>query len=255
VEQNPPHGSLTRVTWLGHSTVAVETWGVRFITDPVLRHRVAHLRRDVALADDALRDVDAALVSHVHWDHLDLPSLRRLDRATPIVVPGGAGGLLRRRGFRQVSELAPGERARIGAVEVLATHAEHAARRRPWGARPMALGYVVEGQARIYFAGDTDLFPGMADLGPLDVALVPIAGWGPRTGPGHLDAERAAAAVRLLRPRLSIPIHWGTYSRIATRRREAARARGPVEAFVARAKELAPETRIGVLSPGESIEL
>src|SRR5262249_62274960 len=92
----------------------------------------------------------------------------------------------------------------------------HAARRLP-GAPADGLGFVLEG---VYFAGDTDLFDGMADIGAvgLDVALLPIWGWGPRLPRGHLDPERAAEATRLLAPRVVIPIHWGTYLRVGMRR-------------------------------------
>ena len=71
---------------------------------------------------------------------------------------------------------------------------------------------MIEGDGRrVYFAGDTDIFDGMADLAPVDVALLPIWGWGPTMGPGHMDPARAAQAAALLQARLAIPIHWGTY--------------------------------------------
>ena len=82
-----------------------------------------------------------------------------------------------------------------------------------------ALGYVINGGGhRAYFAGDTDLFDGMADLGALDLALLPVAGWGPSVGPGHLDPARAARALTLLRPRAAVPIHWGTLYPMGLRR-------------------------------------
>ena len=73
------------------------------------------------------------------------------------------------------------------------------------------MGYLIRGSHQIYFAGDTDLFEGMATLAPdLEIALVPIWGWGPSLGPGHLDPRRAAEALRLLQPLLAVPIHWET---------------------------------------------
>ena len=78
---------------------------------------------------------------------------------------------------------------------------------------PPALGYVVSGSQQVYFAGDTDLFAGMSALaGALDVALLPVAGWGPKVDAGHLDPLRAAKSLPLLKPRIAVPIHWGTYS-------------------------------------------
>jgi L-ascorbate metabolism protein UlaG (beta-lactamase superfamily) len=249
-----PHEGATRVTWLGHSTVLIEVRAARLLTDPALRQRMGHLRRLLPLSNDPIRNVDAVLVSHVHWDHLDLPSLRLLGPDPLFVVPLGSGRMLRRHGFARVDEVVPGDRIEVGGVRLLVTHAEHVARRRPWGTRPPSLGFVAEDSLRTYFAGDTDLFADMAELAPLDVALLPISGWGRRTGPGHLDPERAVEALRLLRPRVAIPIHWGTYSRIAARADPAER-RQPVEEFLTFAGELAPETEIRVLSPGESIDV
>ena len=83
-------------------------------------------------------------------------------------------------------------------------------RRTPFGETTAAVGYVIAARERIYFAGDTACFPGMRELAPLDLALLPVWGWGPTLGPGHLDPARAAAAVQLLRPRVAVPVHWGT---------------------------------------------
>ena len=237
-----------RVTWVGHATVLVEMDGARLLTDPVLRSRVGHLVRSQPVDADPLRNLDAVLLSHVHWDHLDLPSLARVGRSTPIVAPRGAGGLLRRRRFRRVEELVAGDELRIGGVSVAAVHAEHAARRGPFGVAAPSLGYVVSGSARVYFAGDTDLYAGMGGLGPLDLALVPVWGWGDSFGPGHLDPARAAEALALLAPRVAVPIHWGTLRRIGAR----PASDEPALEFARAAAETAPAVEVRVLAPGES---
>jgi L-ascorbate metabolism protein UlaG (beta-lactamase superfamily) len=223
----------------------LELDGVRLLTDPVLRKRVLHLRRRVPLPSEPLTDLTAALVSHVHYDHLDLPSLRSLG-AVPVVVPRGARRAVRR--LADVRELDVGEEIRFGAVSVLATPAEHeSARLLHRSSR--AVGYVVSGSRRVYFAGDTDLFPEMAGLAEsLDVALVPVAGWGSKVGVGHLDPERAARAVQLLKPRVAVPIHWGTLS---TPNRAASDE--PPEAFRRFAAELAPDVDVRILRPGETM--
>ena len=243
-----------RVRWLGHSTVLLEMDGARLLTDPVLRPWVLHLRRAAPLVAEDLLDVDAVLISHLHYDHLDLPSLQRLDRGVSVVVPRGAGALVRGRGFRSVEELEAGGSIRVGPALVRAVHAEHDSSR-VLGAKSDALGYVVEGSRRVYFPGDTDLFPEMAGLAPgLDLALVPIWGWGPSLGPGHLDPRRAAEALTLLRPRLAVPIHWGTYYPVqSTRWKTPAFLSEPVREFERCAAELAPEVEVRVLQVGEEL--
>jgi len=206
--------------FLGHSTVRVELAGRTVLTDPLLTATLGPLRRVVdEPAAETWAGVDLVLISHLHNDHLHLRSLRRLDRGTPIVVPRGAGRWLRRQGFTAVDELAPGQSLTDGGLTVTATPADHAAHR--WGPRltsgphAPAVGHLLSGDgATVYAAGDTDAFPGMTDLGDdgLDVALLPVWGWGPTLGPGHLDPSGAAAAVQQLRPRVAVPVHWGTYA-------------------------------------------
>lgn len=243
-----------RIAWIGHSTVLVELDGARFLTDPLLRPRVAHVRRVAKPPPPIEGELDAVLLSHVHHDHLDSPSLA-LVRAQGIVVPRGAKRLVARRGPENVVELDEGEKLQFGSVAVVATHAEHPSRRWPFAAAIPALGYMIRGTANVYFAGDTDLFDGMLELAPgLDVALLPIDGWGPRVGPGHLDPRRAAEALRLLTPRIAIPIHWGTYRRIGLHG-DVAKLRERAELFSRLASELAPDVDVRILMPGERFEL
>jgi L-ascorbate metabolism protein UlaG (beta-lactamase superfamily) len=199
------------VAYLGHATTLISIDGVRLLTDPVLRDRVLHLRRrSPSIPPPAYADVDAILVSHGHADHLDVRSLRAVLGDPLIVVPKGLGRVLGRGGFTRVEEIPEGGTLGIGGLNVRATPAEHDGRRLPIGRPVPALGYIVEGSSRVYFAGDTDLFDGMTDLGPIDLALLPVAGWGPRVGAGHLDPERAAVAAARVAPAVAVPIHWGT---------------------------------------------
>jgi L-ascorbate metabolism protein UlaG (beta-lactamase superfamily) len=247
-----------RLRYVGHATVLVELDGVRLLTDPLLRTLVGHLRRTTRVDRGALRGVDAVLVSHAHLDHLDLPSLERLGRSLPVIVPRGLGPLLRRRRFEQVIEVEEGEELTVGTVRVRATHADHGGERPPFGRSGLALGYLLLGSQRVYFAGDTDLFPEMDGLADeLDVALLPIWGWGPSLGRGrHLDPERAAEALALLKPRIAVPIHWGTYRPLHIGvRNEPAFMRDPADAFVRAAAAAAPDVEVRVLRPGESLEL
>ena len=198
--------------------------------------------------------IDVVLLSHLHYDHLDLGSLRLLDPRPLIVCPTGAGRLLERAGFPGAHELLPGESLRLGELRVEATPAEHGGSRRPLGGLSVTpLGFMVRGEHAVYFAGDTDLFDAMAQLGPVDAALLPVAGYSPKLGPGHLDERRAAQAAALLRARVAVPIHWGTFHSLAQAR--GPWFTGPGERFAACAAELAPSVEVRVLRPGESTEL
>jgi L-ascorbate metabolism protein UlaG (beta-lactamase superfamily) len=236
--------------------VLIELDGVRLLTDPLLRGRLLHLLRVAGPVDTAtLAEVDAALVSHFHYDHLDLGSLRSLGMSARVVVPAGGAGYLRKRGFARVDELGIGDEVQVGPVTVRATRAEHDTRRGLLSGNTIAVGYAVLGSARVFFAGDTDLFDELDGLVPdLDVALLPVAGWGPRLPAGHLDPRGAAEAVRRLRPRIAVPIHWGTYLRIGLPRDEAL-LRAPAEEFAEHVQKLAPEVEVEILPVGGALEV
>jgi L-ascorbate metabolism protein UlaG (beta-lactamase superfamily) len=233
---------LARITWIGHSTVLIELDGVRLLTDPLLRRRVLHLRR-VGADAAAIGRLDAVLISHAHADHLDAGSLERLD-VDKVLAPAGVVAKRIHGWVDEVVEVHVGDEVDIAAVRVAATAAEHGGH---------ALGYLVTGSARIYFAGDTDLFEGMRELAApgLDVALLPVGGWGPRVPAGHLDPLRAAQALEFLHPRIAIPIHWGTYTRIGLSRDEEA----PARRFAELAREHAPDVDVQVLPVGGTIDV
>ncbi|HWM63843.1 MAG TPA: MBL fold metallo-hydrolase [Solirubrobacterales bacterium] len=247
----------TRITYVGHATVLIEMEGVRLITDPVLRRRIGPLWRHGPPPDRrATEDVDAVLISHLHHDHADVPSLRRLNKEVPVFGPPGSGSFLRRHGFAAVHELAPGNSGSVGGVRIAATKALHPTEGRRFERASQAVGFVLSGRRRIYFAGDTDLFDGMEDLaGGLDLALLPVWGWGPSLGPGHLDPERAARAAALLSPRVAVPIHWGTLFPLGLSRLAADRLSAPPREFARAAAALAPQVEVRVLSPGEATSL
>jgi L-ascorbate metabolism protein UlaG (beta-lactamase superfamily) len=248
---------VARIEYVGHATVFVDLDGVRLLTDPLLRTRVAHLRRSTPVNARALRGLDAVLISHAHYDHLDLPSLEKLGKKIPVVVPRGLGGLLRKRKFESVLEVEVGETFAIGELGIRAVHAEHDRSRGPFGVSADPLGYVISGSKSVYFAGDTDLYDEMSELGPVDVGLIPIWGWGPSLGRGgHLDPVRAAEAVARIRPGVVVPIHWGTYFPIhlGLTGRPGFVDVPPLE-FAAALSENGAEARVEVLRPGESVDL
>ncbi|MGW0176300.1 MBL fold metallo-hydrolase [Rhodococcus sp. NPDC003322] len=243
-----------RVEWLGHATVSITDGATTVLTDPVLTARVGHLRR--RRGPDPLVELprpDAVLLSHLHADHTHIPSLLLLDGETPIVVPRGAVDAfagLRRFGDRLI-ELGAGDETVIGDVTVRAVPADHDGRRWPRGARAQAVGYVVTGSATTYFAGDTALDPAMADWVPrCDVALLPVGGWGPNLGPGHMDPEAAARAAELVSAGTSVPVHFGTLWPIGFDAVRPRRFHGPGGEFVRRAE--AAGLRAVELAPGSA---
>jgi L-ascorbate metabolism protein UlaG (beta-lactamase superfamily) len=241
-----------RVTYVGHATVLIEDSGSAVVTDPLLRRRVGHLRRRRELPAP-LPELDGVLISHLHRDHLDTPSLKRIAEGTPAVVPASGVSAIRRTRLQALPVEVGGE-LRLGAFRVLAVPADHPTRRTPLGQETDALGYVLTAPGgSIYFAGDTDLFDGMRAIGDLglDAALLPVAGWGPTLGPGHMDPRAAAQAAALLRPRIAIPIHWGTISPVGT----TDPGDRPAREFADHAAELAPGVRVVQLAPGESCDI
>jgi L-ascorbate metabolism protein UlaG (beta-lactamase superfamily) len=251
-----PESSL-RVRFLGHATVVIEMDGTRILTDPVLRGRVVHLRRLVPDPGPAVVGrLDGILISHLHFDHFDPGTLKRFERRVTVVVPrGGAVRYLERRGFTDVRGAEQGTAVQLGSVRVRAVQALHSGSRGTPGMSGPALGYVLQGSRSVYFAGDTDLYPEMAELSGVDVALLPVAGWGPRLPEGdHLNPVRAAEALRLLRPRIAIPIHWGTYAPLWVRGGYSANQAAGRE-FQRQAAAMAPEVTVQVLAPGDAVSV
>ena len=250
MEATPP---LLR--FLGHSTVLLDIDGVLILTDPLLVDRLGPLHRHAGAGRQIVPAVRVVLISHGHHDHLHLPSLRRLPGRSLIIAPAGLGPLLRQTGH-EVVEVTVDDSVQVGPLRVVATRANHHGGRRPLGASSAALGFRIVGSVRVYFAGDTDLFPEMSELaGTVDVALLPVWGWGPRLGVGHLDPLRAAEAVVRIRPRLAVPIHWGTFYPFALARIWPRALSDPPKDFAREVARLAPETEVRIVSPGDVTEL
>jgi len=251
----PRHGG-TAVRFLGHSTFALDLGVATVLTDPVLRQRLLFLRRTASRPAPPPRRPTVVLVSHLHHDHLDLPSLAGWALQSVLIVPRGSQRLFRRHGFSHAVPLGAGDVHRVGELTVTATPARHSGRREPFGPTAEAVGYLLETRGhRVYFAGDTDLFPQMRGLGaPLDLALLPVWGWGPRLGSGHLDPVRAAEAVARLQPRVAIPMHWGSLGVIGHWQRQA-RRRAPARAFAAEVRRRGLPTDVRVLAPGTGVTL
>ncbi len=243
----------SRCSWLGHATVLVED-RARILTDPLLTATLLHLhRRAGPVPRGVTAGVDAALVSHLHMDHLHFPSLAMLAAGTPVLIPRGGSRLLRRSNL-DVVEVVAGDVVEVGDATVTVVPAVHDGRRWPWSRiRGESIGFVVRGEGSTYFAGDTSLFPEMEDIADsLDLALLPVGGWGPSLRGHHMDPQDATMSLRLLHPSVAVPIHYGTFwprglgwvrNHLFTE---------PGTRFAAGAQEHAPEVDVRVLSPGTS---
>ena len=205
-----------RIRWLGHSTVLIELDGVLALTDPLLRKRgaapsavrAARRRggrrggRRPALAPTTTTSICVAPAARSHHPNRRAP---------------GMGSLVSRQGFRSVVGLSAGEETAVGDVTVRAVPAEHASSRIV-GKKAQALGYVVAGSR--YFAGDATSSRAWPSSPTASTSRSSRSGaGGPSIGPGHLDPRRAAEALAILRPRAAVPIHWGTYYPLTSKRR------------------------------------
>jgi len=251
--------SATSVTYWGHSTMWLADSDTTLLTDPVLTDRVAHLRRMAGPTPVLPGAPDAVLLSHLHADHFHLASLRLLSGAPVLIVPRGAKAFVAKTlgpgPASRCVELAPGEETAVGPVRVRAVRAAHDGGRGPWSReRALAIGFVVEGAARTWYAGDTGLFDEMAEIGPLDLALIPVGGWGPTLGSHHhLDAADAAEALRRVKSAWAVPVHYGTLWPIGMARLRTHMFEPPGRRFAELAAQAAPDARVRVLAQGETL--
>jgi L-ascorbate metabolism protein UlaG (beta-lactamase superfamily) len=243
------------IHYLGHSTIFMEIEGVNLITDPVFRKRIFHITRTRPIfMPNSTQDLQVILISHMHYDHLDIPSLKKLGEQPLILVPKGAGELLAKNGILNFHEIKIGDQVEIGSLIIRATYADHTSSRLPLKVSADCLGYLIEGKVKLYFPGDTLLFPEMASISSnLDIVLMPVWGWGPSLGGKHMSPIQAAQALTLLKPKLAIPIHWGTYLPIGMGWMKPAFHYMPPHIFSEHAQKIAPQVAVKILNPGESL--
>jgi len=226
LRDNARHSAPT-VTWIGHATVLVQMDGVTFLTDPIWSERASPFdfagpkrfqAPGVALA--ALPPIDFVVVSHSHYDHTDLPTLKALAATgARIFVPLELGRVLRSAGITDVEELDWWEHRDVGRVKIHCVPAQH------WSARSLFdkdetlwSGWAVVGPTRrFYFAGDTGPTASFAvigeRLGPFQLAALPIGAYEPAAmmGTVHMNPEQAVAAAGDLRAERVLGVHWGTF--------------------------------------------
>lgn len=217
-----------RVTWLGHSTTLIELEGHRFLTDPVWSERTTPVHFIgpkryypplIALSD--LGKLDAVLISHDHYDHLDADTVRALSATlVPFVVPLGVGAHLESFGVpaAQIIEIEWWQRHTFAEVELVMTPSRHASGRYLFDQdSTLWASYALLGKnKRVWFSGDTGLFNGMRkigeELGPFDVVLIEIGQYGRAWPDWHIGPEQAVRAVQMLRGKVMFPIHWALFT-------------------------------------------
>lgn len=215
----PPRGRAARLTWLGHASFLVQLDGVNLLTDAVLFERITGgIRRNVppALGVNELPPIAASLVSHNHYDHLDLPTLAAV--GAPVIGGIGIGRYLTRIGL-ECTELDWWQRVDVAGVQVSFVPSQHWSRRglsdvnqSLWG------GFVIEGHAaRVYHAGDTAYFEGFREIGrrfpDIDAAMLPIGAYDPAwfMEQQHMNPEQATQGFVDLGARRFVAMHWGTF--------------------------------------------
>jgi L-ascorbate metabolism protein UlaG (beta-lactamase superfamily) len=212
-----------RVTWLGHSTALIEIDGHRILTDPVWSERISPVpllgprrfhRAPVSIAE--LPPLDAVLLSHDHYDHLDMPTVRELARLrVPFVTSLGVGPRLE--GVETIHELDWWETITLGGLTFTATPAQHFSGRSPFDRnRTLWSSWVVTGEKhRFFFSGDTGLTPDFEKIGqlkgPFDLVMLEVGAFHESWGDIHLGPENALIAHRMLGSGTLLPVHWGTF--------------------------------------------
>jgi L-ascorbate metabolism protein UlaG (beta-lactamase superfamily) len=223
-------GSGLRVTWMGHSSLLIEIDGYRVLTDPVWSHRASPLGwvgpdrwYGPLIALDELPSIDAVVISHDHYDHLDHGTIAAMKgpawERTTFVVPLGIGAHLAHWGVPEarIAELDWWQQTRVRDLTIVCTPARHASGRllvdndsKLWA------GYALIGsRRRAYFSGDTGLFPAMKEIGarfgPFDLTMIEVGEYNRAWPDWHIGPEQAVTAHQLVRGRLLLPIHWGLF--------------------------------------------
>lgn len=222
-------GDDDRAWWLGHASLLLRLQGQYLLTDPVFSQRASPFpfagplrKTPVSLSIDELPQLDAVLISHNHYDHLDSATVRRIVRRFPQVhffVPLGLKNWFTRRGIRHVTELDWWQALTWQGMTVTAVPAHHWSMRSLWDRnRSLWCGWIVETERlRFWFSGDTGFTSDLADIalrtGPLDAAAIPIGAYAPRwfMGNHHMDPQQAVRLWQQIGRPLTIPIHWGVF--------------------------------------------
>ncbi len=259
------NGHVPTITWIGHSTFLVQIEGYNILTDPHWGDRASPVgfvgpRRLVApgIRLEDLPPIDAVVISHDHYDHLDADTVKNIASAHPAAmffVPLGVKALLADMGVARAIELDWWESAPLESLTFVCTPAQHSSGRglHDQNLRLWSSWAIVGARKRFFFAGDTGYTPTLREigqrLGPFDVAAIPIGGYSAfqRHHPNHVNPEEALQVFEDVRGRLMVPMHWGTFNLNREPFRE------PPDRLLAEALRRGLEEQIALLSPGQTI--
>jgi L-ascorbate metabolism protein UlaG (beta-lactamase superfamily) len=242
------------ITWLGHAGFLVQMEGANILIDPnwALWHGPVKRLRHPTLSAQDMPPIDLVLITHAHFDHLHLPSLRRIANGQPIMLPRGVGSIVKRCGFGEIIELNTWQTASFQDLRITLTPARH------WGARfihdthRQFGGFLIQSATRASFhCGDSSLFDGFSEIGQrasIDIAMMPIGAYQPPSGrPVHMNPEEALTAFQMLGAHNMVPMHHDTFPLSGEPRAE------PLQRLQAAALQLGLTDRVQILDEGQSV--
>lgn len=253
------------ITWIGHSTFFLQYEGMNIITDPIWARRLGFEKRlgQPGIPLSEVPPIDLILISHSHYDHLHIASIRKLYRAgTTLVVPVGLKRKMLHKGFHNCVEMEWWQEIKLGKIKLSFVPTQHWTRRTPWDTNTSHWGgYILEPadsgnqktSPNLYFAGDSGYFPGFKEIGSrykIDIALMPIGAYEPEwfMTSQHVNPEEAIQAFLDVGAESMIPMHYGTFRLADDTAREAL---DRMES--ARIKHEISEDRIRTLGYGETL--
>ncbi len=232
----------------------IDTGKAVILTDPNLSKWIwaLHRKSKPGLTQTLLNPVNLVLISHGHYDHLDIPTVKRLPRTATVIVPKGLDGYFTRLGFKDVRVMSWWEQTTVHGTRIIAVPANHFKGRRPL-LKSLYQGYVIDGNYQIYFAGDTGWFDEIDDIGKifrLDVAILPIGAYNPWAIFGHhMTPEDSVKAFQHLHAAVMIPIHWGAF-RLSIEPLDE-----PIKRLKQTVKDAGIRDRVMILKPGDTFSL
>lgn len=242
----------TGVTWLGHAGFLLQLGGKNILIDPVWALWLGPLKRysHPSLAARDLPYIDLVLITHAHFDHLHMPSLRAIAAGQPIIVPQGVGSIVQSCAFSRVIEMDYWQSLRVAGLDITFTPMKH------WGARFIHDtyrkfgGYLIsDRQQTVFHCGDSSLFSGFEEVAKraaIDVALMPIGAYKPPSGrPVHMSPEEALEAFDMLGARHMVPMHYGAFPISGEPLHE------PEQRLIKATNDLGLQDRVHVLDEGQ----